>query len=96
MLFLHGYGCDQNMWRFLTPAFADRYRIILCDLVGCGRFELSAYDRVKYGTLHGHAQDICHILEEHAKSPAVFVGHPVSAMIGLLAGISSPHLFHRM
>lgn len=95
LIFAHGYGCDQNMWRKLVPAFEDRFRIILYDLVGCGRSDLSAYDRKKYETLHGHASDLCDILTEHAGGPAVFVGHSVSATIGLLAGVARPDLFSR-
>lgn len=93
MILAHGYGCDQNMWRLLTPAFAERYRIILFDLVGCGHSDLRAYDRTKYGTLRGHAEDVLEILREDADSPAVFVGHSVSAMIGTLAAIAEPERF---
>lgn len=90
LIFAHGYGCDQNMWRLLTPAFEQDYRIILFDLVGSGKSDLSAYDRAKYSSLEGHANDVLDILGEFASGPAVFVGHSVSAMIGLLAGIASP------
>jgi sigma-B regulation protein RsbQ len=93
MIFAHGYGCDQNMWRLLTPAFEERYRIILYDLVGSGRSDLSAYDRGKYSTLHGHAHDLLEIASEFADGPSVFVGHSVSAMIGVLAGIEEPRRF---
>ncbi|MEP7123080.1 MAG: alpha/beta hydrolase [Byssovorax sp.] len=93
MIFAHGYGCDQNMWRLLTPAFEDRYRIILYDLVGSGRSDLGAYDRKKYGTLEGHARDVLAIASELARGPVVFVGHSVSAMIGLLAGVAEPSRF---
>jgi sigma-B regulation protein RsbQ len=93
LVFAHGYGCDQNMWRRLTPGYVDRYRVILYDLTGAGGSELSAYSRHKYGSLHGHAQDLLEILAEVAEQPAVFVGHSVSAMIGLLAGIAQPERF---
>ena len=93
MILAHGYGCDQNMWRLITPAFLERYRIILFDLVGCGRSDLRAYDRTKYGTLQGHAADVLEILRECADGPAVFVGHSVSAMIGVLAEIAQPERF---
>jgi sigma-B regulation protein RsbQ len=93
MLFAHGYGCDQNMWRLLAPAFEERYRIITYDLVGSGRSDLSAYDRDKYSKLDGHASDVLEILAEVATGPCVFVGHSVSAMIGLLAGIRAPERF---
>jgi sigma-B regulation protein RsbQ len=90
IMFAHGYGCDQNMWRLLTPFFEDRYRIILLDLVGCGGSDLRTYDRRKYGTLQGHAEDVLEILAELGQGPTVFVGHSVSAMIGLLAGLARP------
>jgi sigma-B regulation protein RsbQ len=93
IMFAHGYGCDQNMWRLLTPAFTDRYRVILFDLVGCGGSDLRSYDRTKYATLHGHARDVLEILAEFAQAPAVFVGHSVSAMIGTLAAVAEPERF---
>lgn len=93
VMFAHGYGCDQNMWRLMTPHFADDYRIIVFDLVGCGKSDLSAYDRHRYDTLQGHADDVLDILDELAVGPTVFVGHSVSAMIGLLAGVARPELF---
>jgi sigma-B regulation protein RsbQ len=93
MIMAHGYGCDQNMWRLLTPSFEATYRIILFDLVGSGRSELAQYDRAKYGSLHGHASDVLEIIREFASGPVVFVGHSVSAMIGLLAGIAEPERF---
>jgi sigma-B regulation protein RsbQ len=93
MIFVHGFGCDQNMWRFLAPHFARSHRTILVDLVGSGHSQLAAYDKRKYGTLQGHADDMCEVLRELGGEPALFVGHSVSAMIGLLANLSAPELF---
>ena len=93
LVFAHGFGCDQNMWRLMAPAYEDRYRTVRYDLVGSGRSTLSAYDRDRYGTLQGHADDLIEVVREFAGGPAVFVGHSVSAMIGLLAGIKAPELF---
>lgn len=93
LVFAHGFGCDQTMWRFLVPAFSERFRTIAFDLVGSGGSDLSAYDRVKYGTLHGYADDLLEILDECAPGPVVFVGHSVSTMIGLLATIKAPDRF---
>ena len=90
MVFAHGFGCDQNMWRLMAPNYADRYRTIRYDLVGSGRSELSAYDRTRHASLQGHADDLLEILGEFAEGPVVFVGHSVGAMIGVLAGISAP------
>lgn len=93
IMFVHGYGCDQQMWRFIYPSFLGRYRVVLLDLVGSGGSDLSAYDRDKYGTLHGHAEDILDVIDLYAKAPVVFVGHSVSAMIGMLASIMAPEKF---
>lgn len=85
-LFLaHGFGCDQNMWRLLVPSFSSRYRIVLFDLVGSGSSDLAAYDRSKYASLQGHADDVLDLLAEFGSETNIFVGHSVSAMIGVLA-----------
>ena len=96
MLFAHGYGCDQNMWRFVAPAFADRYRIVLFDHVGHGRSDASAFDREKYATLDGYAGDVIEICDEFGLKNTIFVGHSVSAMIGVLAAIRRPDLIDRL
>jgi sigma-B regulation protein RsbQ len=93
MLLAHGFGCDQNMWRFLVPAFADDYRIVLFDHVGAGNSDKSAYDKRKYGTLDGYATDILEICHELDLKDAVFVGHSVSSMIGALAAAREPGRF---
>ena len=93
MVFVHGFGCDQNMWRLLAPHFAERYTVILLDLVGSGNSDLSAYHPRKYATLHGYADDILEVLAEVGREPAIFVGHSVSAMIGMLADLKSPGQF---
>ena len=93
MVFVHGFGCDQHMWRLLAPHFAARYQVILVDLVGSGNSDLSAFDAGKYATLQGHADDICEVLEETTSEPAIFVGHSVSAMIGMLANVKCPQRF---
>lgn len=93
MVFAHGFGCDQNMWRLLAPRYASRFTTITFDQVGSGQSDLSAYDPAKYGTLHGYASDVIEILQEFASGPAIFVGHSVGAMIGLLAGMKVPALF---
>jgi sigma-B regulation protein RsbQ len=96
MVFAHGYGCDQNMWRLVAPAFADDYRIVLYDHVGSGRSDLSAYDRAKYSSLRGYADDLLEICQELGVENGVFVGHSVSAMIGVLAAIERPECFSRL
>jgi sigma-B regulation protein RsbQ len=90
MVFAHGFGCDQNMWRLLTPSFQERFRLVLFDHVGSGGSDLSAYDTGKYGTLHGYAQDINQLLDEFSPGSTIFVGHSVSAMMGMLADLARP------
>jgi sigma-B regulation protein RsbQ len=90
VLFAHGFGCDQNMWRLLAPDYARRYRTIRYDLCGSGMSDLSSYCRSRHGSLQGHADDVLDLLDAHAHGPVVFVGHSVSAMIGALAGIKAP------
>ncbi len=93
MLFAHGFGCDLNMWRFVAPAFEDRYRTILFDHVGAGGSDLSAYSRKKYSTLDGYADDVVEIARALQVRGGVFVGHSVSAMVGVLAAKKAPELF---
>lgn len=96
MLFAHGFGCDQGMWRFVAPAFEQDHRVILFDHVGAGASDTSCYSREKYGTLSGYADDIVEICTDLGLRNVVFVGHSVSAMIGVLAAIKAPHLFSRL
>jgi sigma-B regulation protein RsbQ len=90
LIFAHGFGCDQNMWRYVAPAFAAEHRVVLFDHVGAGESDLSAYDPERYGTLAGYAQDVIEICAELELHDAVFVGHSVSAMIGVLAADRAP------
>ena len=90
MFFAHGFGCDQNMWRQLAPAYAGRYRTVLFDLTGSGQSDLTAYDPAKYGSLQGYADDVLEIVEAFGHGKALFVGHSVSAMIGMLADLKAP------
>jgi sigma-B regulation protein RsbQ len=96
MLFAHGYGCDQNMWRFVAPAFANDYQIVLFDHVGAGNSDLSAYSKHKYSQLDGYAEDVLQICHELNLSDVIYVGHSVSAIIGVLAGIREPQRFARL
>ncbi len=96
MLFAHGFGCDQNMWRFVAPAFEQEYKVILFDHVGAGRSDLSAYDRRRYNTLNGYADDVLEICRELDVTGGIFVGHSVAAMIGVLAAIKEPERFEKL
>jgi len=93
LVFLHGFGCDQNMWRLLAPAYARGRTVVTLDLVGSGGSDLSAYDFDKYSTLEGYAHDLVEIVDAVGRGPVVCVGHSVSAMICMLAGIAAPERF---
>ncbi|MHB2209710.1 alpha/beta fold hydrolase [Methylobacterium sp. CM6257] len=93
MVFAHGFGCDQNMWRYVAPAFEDRYRTIVFDYVGAGGSDLSAYDPAKYANLSGYADDVVELCRAIGVEGGVFVGHSVSAMIGILVWKMDPALF---
>jgi len=93
MMFAHGFGCDQNMWRFVAPRFEARFRVVVFDHIGAGGSDLSAYNPEKYASLHGYANDVVEIARALDIGDGVFVGHSVSAMIGVLAAKSAPELF---
>ena len=93
MLFVHGFGCDQNMWRFITPAFEDHYKVILMDHVGAGNSDLSAYTSEQYSQLEGYASDVIEVCKELKIDDVIFVGHSVSSMIGAIASLQAPGLF---
>src|SRR5918997_4726872 len=96
MLFAHGFGCDQNMWRYITPAFEADHRIVLFDHVGAGQSDLSAYSRDRYSSLAGYADDVLEICRELDLDDVIFVGHSVSAMIGVLAAGREPQRFAKL
>lgn len=93
MLFAHGFGCDKNVWRYITPAFEEDYKIILFDYVGSGNSDLKSYDKERYNSLEGYAQDVLEICEELKLQDVIFVGHSSSSMIGLLAAKEDPEYF---
>jgi sigma-B regulation protein RsbQ len=93
MVFAHGFGCDQEMWRFVAPEFEPDHRVVLFDHVGSGRSDLSAYDPAKYGSLRGYAADVVELCRELELADVVFVAHSVSSMIGVLAHQQAPELF---
>ncbi|MBD7918066.1 alpha/beta hydrolase [Cellulomonas sp. Sa3CUA2] len=96
IVFVHGFGCDQNMWRHVAPAFEDAFTVVTFDHVGAGASDLSAYDPVRHGTLQGYADDVLEILRELDLHDVVLVGHSVSAMIGVLAAVAEPEHFDKL
>lgn len=96
IVFAHGFGCDQGMWRFLVPAFEKEYRVVLFDYVGSGKSDWSAYDPERYSALEGYAQDVLEICRELDLRDVIFVGHSVSSMVGILAANEEPDRFARL
>ncbi len=93
MVFAHGFGCDQNMWRYITPAFENDYKIVLFDYVGAGKSDIASYNGERYSTLNGYAEDVVDVCNELELENVIFVGHSVSSMIGVLAAIEKPSIF---
>jgi sigma-B regulation protein RsbQ len=93
IVFAHGFGCSQEMWRAIAPRFEADHRVVLFDSVGSGASDLSAYDPAKYDSLHGYADDVLELLEALDLRDAVYVGHSVAAMVGVLAETRDPSRF---
>lgn len=96
MVFAHGFGCDQNMWRHVAPAFETGFKTVLFDAVGAGKSDLSAYRPEKYAHLAGYADDLIEVIQDLGLTRVIFVGHSVSAMIGALASLKAPDLFSKL
>ena len=96
IVFAHGFGCDQDMWRYIVPGFMENYRVVLFDYVGSGESQINYYDAVKYNNLQGYAQDVLEIMEALELKDTIFVGHSVSSMIGMLASIQHPKYFKQI
>jgi sigma-B regulation protein RsbQ len=96
MLFAHGFGCDQSMWRHVAPAFADEHRIVLFDHVGAGNSDHAAYSTARYGSLQAYADDVLEIVRELELHDVIFVGHSVSSIIGILAAVEAPERFAKL
>lgn len=90
VMLAHGFGCDQNMWRLTVPALAEDYRVILFDYVGSGRSDLSAFSEDRYSSLEGYARDVVEVCAALELRDVAFVGHSVSAMVGVLAAGLAP------
>ncbi|MEV7347011.1 alpha/beta hydrolase [Streptomyces sp. NPDC093544] len=96
LLLAHGFGCDQNMWRLVVPMLAEDFRLVLFDYVGSGRADPSAWSEQRYSSLDGYARDVLEVCEELDLQDVIFVGHSVSAMVGVLAAAKAPQRFSRL
>jgi sigma-B regulation protein RsbQ len=93
LLLAHGFGCDQNMWHLVLPALTEDFRVVLFDYVGSGRSNPSAWNEQRYSTLEGYAHDVLEVCEELDLRDVTFVGHSVSAMVGVSAAARAPQRF---
>lgn len=96
LLFAHGFGCDQTMWRLVAPAFTGDHRVVLFDYVGMGESSRGAYDEARYGSLGGYAQDVLDVCDALDLEGTILVCHSVSSVIGILAAIRQPKRFGRL
>jgi sigma-B regulation protein RsbQ len=96
MLFAHGFGCDQTIWRYVTKPFEDKYKVVLFDYIGSGKSDITCYNDQRHNSLHGYADDVLTICKDLQLRDVIFVGHSVSCMIGLLAAIRQPGLFSHL
>ena len=96
LVLAHGFGCDQNMWRFVTPVLEQHFTLVLFDYVGSGKSDISQYNKKRYSTLDGYAKDVLEICDALDLSDVTFIGHSVSATIGALAAIEQPELFAQL
>jgi len=96
LLLAHGFGCDQNMWRFLLPYITDDYKIVLFDYVGSGKSDVSQFQKQRYNTLEGYAEDIIDVCDALSLNNVTLIGHSVSSIIGLLASIKKPEYFSKL
>lgn len=96
MIFAHGFGCDQNMWRLVEPNFRENYKTLLFDNIGCGKSDSSFFDKNRYSSLDGYAMDLLEIINDQDLQDIIYVGHSVSAMIGVIAATKQPNLFSKL
>ncbi len=96
LVFSHGFGCEQAMWRLVAPAFLDEYRVVLFDHTGSGNSDKAAYDSVRHNSLTGYAEDVVEICRDLDLQQATFIGHSVSAMIGAEVSIAIPERINEL
>ncbi|WP_325170213.1 alpha/beta fold hydrolase [Noviherbaspirillum pedocola] len=96
ILFAHGFGCDQKMWRFVAPAFEGEYRTVVFDQVGAGNSRIDQYEVASYASLDRYAEDVLEICSVLDIKDCIYVGHSVASMIGVLAALKAPGLFSKM
>jgi pimeloyl-ACP methyl ester carboxylesterase len=92
----HGFGTDQSAWSRVLPYLTRDHRVVLYDLVCAGSVNPEHFDFRRYDTLDSYVDDLLAILDALRIPRCAFVGHSVSAMIGILASIRRPELFAKL
>ena len=96
MLMVHGFGCDQSMFRRLVPHLDDTFRVVLFDHVGSGGSDIDAYDPGQYDTLDRYVLDLIEVCDALALEDVTVVAHSIGAMMAIDAAVRRPGLFARM
>jgi sigma-B regulation protein RsbQ len=96
IIFAHGFGCAQELWRLIVPAFESDYKVILFDYTGSGNSDKSFYEQRKYNSLNGYTQDLLDVIKALKLDNVIFIGHSVSTIIGALAAIAHPSYFSKL
>lgn len=96
LVLVNGFGCEQSMWRSVAPHFASSRQVLLFDHVGTGKADVSPFDRVKYASLQGYADDLLEVCEAAGVQGAVLVAHSVGCVIGALAAVRRPAAFRHL
>jgi sigma-B regulation protein RsbQ len=95
LVFVHGFGCDRDIWRFVAPAFEADCRTLVYDHAGCGR-AVPAWDQLRHANLDGYAADLLDVMDDAALPPAVCVAHSIGGVIALLAAEQRPDRFEHI
>ena len=96
LMLAHGFGCDQNMWRFILPELEYHYQIVLFDYTGSGNSLLTDYTVEKYSTLEGYAKDIIDIIDELQLKAVTIIAHSVSSTIASIASLDRPKIIKKI
>jgi sigma-B regulation protein RsbQ len=96
MLFVHGFGTDQAMWRYIAPAFEDSHKVVLYDHIGSGRSDLRLYDKRKYAHYEGYADDLIEICDALDLRGIDLAAHSAGCMMAVLAARRCSELFDRL
>lgn len=96
VLFAHGLGGHPGHWDPIVAALAPRARCITFTIAGSPGADPSLFSPHRHQSLMGFADDLALLCAALGVRDAVYVGHSVSAMAGLLAAAADPGLFSRM